>query len=216
MAAPIAAGGPPGGFRAIAGGGGAAVMAVESQPAAGPEGEAVPLIRPRTFREVVALAIDVRPALHAELKSFVHLVRFALTPEGGRIELRPTAKAPRDLAAQLTSLLAERTGQRWTIVLSNEAGEPTINEQGKQAEVGRFEVAAEHPLVRAVLATFPGTQIRKVRDASLDYYGLPPPEAAPAEEPEVVLADDVNFAPMDDEDFGFAPPDAEPAGMDRP
>ncbi|MBP0493913.1 DNA polymerase III subunit gamma/tau [Roseomonas indoligenes] len=214
---PVAAGGPPGGFRAIAGGGGGAAMAVATEP----ETEAVPLARPTTFREVVALAIDVRPGLHAELKSFVHLVRFALTPEGGRIELRPTAKAPRDLAAQLTALLAERTGQRWTIVLSNEVGEPTINEQGKRAEVDRFGVAAEHPLVRAVLTTFPGAQIRQVRDESLDYYGLPPP--TPAEEGAEPAMEERGFDPveppidpMDDEDFGFAPLDAEPAGMDRP
>jgi len=220
-----AGGAPPhGGLRAIAGGGGALMAArledpppegaPEVPPEAPPEAEAPPEpARPRTFREVVALAIDVRPALHAELKSFVHLVRFGVTPEGGRIELRPTAKAPRDLAAQLTALLAEATGQRWTVVLSNEPGEPTINEQGKTAETARFGAAAEHPLVRAVLDAFPGAEIREVRDASLDYYGLPPPDM-PASGP--LVEGDVMPPEEMDEDFGFAPPDAEAAGMDRP
>ncbi|WP_338665655.1 DNA polymerase III subunit gamma/tau [Pararoseomonas sp. SCSIO 73927] len=204
---PMAAGGPTGGFRAIAGGGGAAV-AVAAQP----EPEAAPLARPTTFREVAALASGRRPKLHAHLVHTVHLVRFA----EGRIELRMLPDAPRDLPGQLSALLQEMTGARWTVSLSNAEGEPTLASQRRAADEARLEVARSHPLVLAVMETFPGAQIRDVRDANLDDYGLPPPEAAPAEEPEVVLADDVNFAPVDDDDFAFAPLDAEPAGMDRP
>ncbi|MCR0985246.1 DNA polymerase III subunit gamma/tau [Roseomonas populi] len=212
VGAPLAAAGPPGGFRAIAGGGGGTVMAVAAQP----EVEAVPLARPTTFREVAALASGRRPKLHAHLVHTVHLVRFEARPEGGRIELRMLPDAPRDLPGQLSALLQEMTGVRWTVSLSNAEGEPTLASQRRAADEARLEVARSHPLVLAVMEAFPGAQIRDVRDSNLDDYGLPPPEAAPAEEPEVVLADDVNFAPVDDDDFAFAPLDAEPAGMDRP
>ncbi|MBP0445426.1 DNA polymerase III subunit gamma/tau [Roseomonas sp. SSH11] len=211
------AGAPAGGFRAIAGG--AALRAVSPEaapmPAVQPETEAAPAPLPTTFREVVALASGRKPFLHAHLVHSVHLVRFEARAEGGRIELRTLPDAPRDLAGQLSALLQEVTGTRWTVSLSNAQGEPTLAEQGRAAAVARLEVARSHPLVLAVMQAFPGAQIREVRDASLDAYGLPPPDVTGDGEP--VGEDDIAFAPPDDDaDFGFAPLDAEPAGMDRP
>jgi DNA polymerase-3 subunit gamma/tau len=205
-------GGSPGGLRAIAGGGPMRAVAAEAEvaPAVLPETEAAPAPTPTTFREVAALASGRKPMLHAHLVHSVHLVRFA----EGRIELRTRPDAPRDLAGQLTALLHEVTGTRWTVSLSNAEGEPTLAAQRRAADEARLEVARSHPLVLAVMEAFPGAQIRDVRDASLDAYGLPPPEAAPDGEP--VGEDEVGFAPMDDDDPGFAPLDAEPAGMDRP
>jgi DNA polymerase-3 subunit gamma/tau len=205
-------GGSPGGLRAIAGGGPMRAVAAEAEaaPAVLPETESAPAPTPTTFREVAALASGRKPMLHAHLVHSVHLVRFA----EGRIELRTRPDAPRDLAGQLTALLHEVTGTRWTVSLSNAEGEPTLAAQRRAADEARLEVARSHPLVLAVMEAFPGAQIRDVRDASLDAYGLPPPEAAPNGEP--VDEDEVGFAPMDDDDPGFAPLDAEPAGMDRP
>ncbi len=200
----------PGGLRAVMGGGGAMrapAPAPEAPPQAGAaEGaaEPEPPARPATFRDLVALTAGKKPRLHADLKGCVHLVRFAPNPEGGRIEFRPAAGAPRDLAALLTAFLADATRQRWTVILSNEPGEPTILQQGKDAAVGRLELARAHPLVQAVLATFPGAEIREVRDAALDDYGLPAP-ARPGEDAEET---------EDEAHPGFAPPDAEPAGFD--
>jgi DNA polymerase-3 subunit gamma/tau len=186
----VAVGGPSsGGLRAIAGG--APMRAVVAEPA--PEPEPVPVPKPGSYREVVALASGRRPMLHAHLVHSVHLVRFS----EGRIELRPRADAPRDLAAQLTALLQETTGARWTVSLSNAEGEPTLATQAREAATERLEVARSHPLVLAVMEAFPGAAIRDVRDASLDAYGLPPPEA-----------------PSDEDDPGFAPLDAEPVGLD--
>ncbi|HZF75036.1 MAG TPA: DNA polymerase III subunit gamma/tau [Acetobacteraceae bacterium] len=170
--------GSGGGLRAVAGGGAVAV-AVPAGPPAMP------------FREIVALAHGKRPMLHAHLVHSVHPVRVA----PGRIEIRTRPDAPRDLAQQLGALLLEQTGHRWTVALTNEPGEPTIAEQGRSADAERRLVAQSHPLVQAVLAAFPGAKIEEVRDASLDGYGLPPPDA-PADERE------------------FAPPDAEPAGFE--
>jgi len=182
-----------GGLRAIAGGG----TIAEAAPVAAPE-----RAQPQSFREVVALAAGVKPMLHAHLVHSAHLVKFAQ----GRIELRPGPDAPRDMAAQLTELLAGKTGQRWTIALSNAEGEPTLAAQGRAADADRRAVAASHPLVQAIMQAFPGAIIEAVRDASTDYYGLASetPAARTAEREE-------------DADGGwpeFAPPEAEPAGMD--
>ena len=176
--APTSPGG--GGLRAVGTGGAATARAPELEPAP------MALPQPAGFRDVVALVAQRRePILHSHLLHSVHLVRFA----PGVIELRPEADAPRDLAARLARLLLEATGTRWTIALSAAAGEPTLGEQGAAADTARRETAADHPLVRAILAAFPGARIEQVRDESVDAYGLPPP---PLDGPE------------------FAPPDAEP------
>ena len=182
---PAPGGGAPG-LRALAGGAAVASAASAAAPAAP---------QPREWREVVALASGVQPLLHAHLLHDVHPVRLA----PGRVEIRPRPAAPRDLAAQLAALLAERTGARWTVTVSNEEGGPTLAEQARSAETDRRAAAQSHPLVQAILAAFPGATIEAVRDATADDYGLPMTPAARTAEP--------------DEHDGrdFAPPEAEPA-----
>jgi DNA polymerase III subunit gamma/tau len=169
-----APGGGGGGVRAVANG--APMISAESAPSSGP--------RLNTFRDVVALVGERKEAmLHAHLLHSVHLVRFAPPV----IELRPQPEAPKNLASQLAALLSDLTGTRWTIAVSREAGEPTIAEQGNAADTARKTAAADHPLVRAILAAFPGARIDTVHDKTADAYGLP---AAPPDMPD------------------FAPPDA--------
>jgi DNA polymerase-3 subunit gamma/tau len=167
-----------GGVRAVANG--AAMISAEPMPS-GP--------RLGTFRDVVALVGERKEAmLHAHLLHSVHLVRFAPPV----IELRPQPEAPKDVSSRLAALLTEVTGTRWTIAVSRETGEPTIAEQGSAADTARKTAAADHPLVRAILAAFPGARIDTVHDKTADAYGLPA----------TVVAD-----PPDMPDF--APPDAE-------
>jgi DNA polymerase-3 subunit gamma/tau len=173
--------GSSGGSRAVAGG--APVMLAEAAPARP---------APTSFRDVVALAHTVQPLLHGHLVHNTHLVQFA----PGRIELNQTAHAPRDLAGQLAALLQEQTGKRWTISLSNAAGEPTLAEQGRNVASERLAIARVHPMVQAILLAFPGSQIEGLRDDSLDDYGLPSLPSAPDDGPD------------------FAPPDAESVDLD--
>jgi DNA polymerase III subunit gamma/tau len=135
-------GGGGGGVRAVANG--STVLSADPAPQPGP--------RLKSFRDVVALVGERKEAmLHAHLLHSVHLVRF-VPPV---IELRPQPEAPRDLASRLATLLSEVTGSRWTIALSAATGEPTIAEQGNAADSARRTAAADHPLVRAILAAFP-------------------------------------------------------------
>jgi DNA polymerase-3 subunit gamma/tau len=186
--APAPSGGGGGGARAVAGG---AVFAAE--PEAAP---AAPVLA--KFRDVLALAAQEREAgLHGHLLHSVHLVRFAPPV----IEIRPQPEAPRDLAARLGALLLRVTGTRWTIVLSAEAGEPTLAEQGNAADRARRRDAADHPLVRAVLEAFPGAVIEAVRDPGVDSYGL--------------TADTAPAAPLGESDMPeFPPPDLDADAME--
>jgi DNA polymerase-3 subunit gamma/tau len=116
---------------------------------------------PQSFAEVIALFDKRREALlRSHLWSDVHLVNF----EPGRIEVRPASGAPRDLTNRLGQLLNEWTGSRWLIAVSEAEGEPTLREQqeGRQRDL-RNEVTG-HPLVQAVLETFPGATIAAVRE----------------------------------------------------
>jgi DNA polymerase-3 subunit gamma/tau len=169
--------GPPNGgssggaARAVAGGGALAVA----------EAPAVAAPRLASFRDVLALAAtEGELMLHSHLLHSVHLVRFAPPV----IELRPQPDAPRKLAGDLATLLQKVTGTRWTIVLSAEAGAATLAQQGNSADAARRQAAAEHPLVRAILAAFPGAKIDAVRDPGVDAYGLPAEEPMALGEPE--------------------------------
>jgi len=157
-----------GGGAVPAGGGGARAVA---------NGGAVMEAAPRaiSFNDVVALAGAKRDVmLYAHLRQSAHLVRFAPPV----IELRLEPRAPRDLCAKLAALLEAETGRRWTIALSHEAGAPTID----QAEGAAEESAADHPLVRAILAEFPGARVERARAAEpepappADWAALTPPD----------------------------------------
>ena len=117
--------------------------------------------RPGSFADVVELFAAKREAvLQGHLLSEVHLVRF----EPGRIEFRPGAHAPRDLANRMGELLSRWTGERWVVSVSAETGAPSLAEQAESLMRKRRKEAARHPLVRAALETFPGAKITEVRD----------------------------------------------------
>ncbi|HEX6442772.1 MAG TPA: DNA polymerase III subunit gamma/tau [Stellaceae bacterium] len=136
----------------------AAVMA-EPLPETAPTAQFDPV--PQSFGEVLALFDKRREALiRSHLWSHVHLVAF----EPGRIEFRPGAAAPRDLANRLGQLLGEWTGTRWVVAVSQLEGAPTLAEAAAQRDSEVRNEVAGHPLVRAVLDTFPGATIAAVRD----------------------------------------------------
>jgi DNA polymerase III subunit gamma/tau len=147
------------------------LRATEPAPALAPGLEPMP----QSFAEVVALFERKREALlRSHLFANVHLVRFDV----GRIELRPTEGAPRDLANRLGKLLGDWTGERWVVSISQSEGEPTLREQAAARDETLRHEAAAHPLVRAVLDTFPGARIEAVRDIGRDPALPTDPEAA--------------------------------------
>src|SRR4051794_1671755 len=118
---------------------------------------------PQNFAEVIALFDQRREAvIRSHLWAHVHLVAF----EPGRIEFRPDPAAPRELANRLGQLLGEWTGTRWVVAVSQGEGAPTLAEEAARRDSEMRNEVAGHPLVRAVLDTFPGATIAAVRDRS--------------------------------------------------
>ena len=141
---------------------------------------------PATFQAVVELFGARREGvLHAHLLNDVHLVHF----EMGRIELRPTPKAPSNLPNRIAACLNEWTGSRWLVSVSGDLGAPTLKEQAQAHDAEMRRKAAEHPLVKAVLEAFPGATIDTVRDLKAAQPETPaesgdeaPVESAPPED----------------------------------
>jgi DNA polymerase-3 subunit gamma/tau len=131
--------------------------------------------QPQSFADIVALFEHHREAvLRSHLWSHCHLVHF----EPGRIELRLTEAAPRDLPNRLGQLLGGWTGQRWVVSVSRDEGAPTLRDQAEQHARHLRSEAAEHPMVRAVLETFPGATIEAVRELA----PLEPAAGTPAQD----------------------------------
>ncbi len=137
--------------------------------------ESGPLLR--RFEDVVALADERRDiGLKMALERDAHLVRF----EDGRIELRLAEGGRATLATDLANALHAWTGRRWVVALSHETGEATLDARAKAAVASRHQGAASHPLVQAVLKSFPGAQIVDVRDKAADTPepdDVPPPDS---------------------------------------
>ncbi len=144
-----------------------AAAALETAPTLAQAPAAATSAMPASLAEVAELAERHRDAmLYYELRENVHAVAF----ERGRIEIRPSADAPRGLAQQLSSRLAEWTGERWVVVINTEAeGAPTLAEQAAAALESELLEAREHPLVRAALESFPGAEITRMRSLAPDH-----------------------------------------------
>lgn len=172
--------------------------AMEATPA--PRNAPVAVLpQPQSFGEVVALFQAKREAiLAAHLQSDVHLVQF----EVGRIDFRPGDKAPSNLATRVAAALNEWTGKRWLVSVSTHAGEPTLKEQAAKLAADQRAEAALHPLVKAVLAAFPGASIDEVRDLALPAEEAIQAADAPAE----VASGDFTASEFTSGDFG-APDD---------
>jgi len=113
-----------------------------------------------SFPELVALAGENRDLMiKGALEAHVRLVRI----EDGRLELALEPTAPRTLVNDLSRKLEQWTGRRWTVIVSNEPGQPTLRSQNEVQKNQRERAAEADPRVQEVLARFPGTKVIEVR-----------------------------------------------------
>ena len=113
-----------------------------------------------SFPELVALAGERRDLLtKAALEADVRLVRI----EDGRLEIALEHNATRTLVNDLSRKLEQWTGRRWTVIVSNEPGQPTLRSQNEIAKNQRERNVESDPRVQAVLARFPGAKVVEVR-----------------------------------------------------
>src|SRR5437764_4332866 len=181
---------PAGGSAAPRNGQGSAISAAASMPARAslaPRNNAEPSMRPQmiapsadasaapaalriaSFPELVALAADKRDLLtKAALEADVRLVRI----EDGRLEVALERSAARTLINDLSRKLEQWTGRRWTVIVSNETGQPTLRSQSEVAKNQRERAAESDPRVQEVMARFPGAKVVEVRKLAAE-----PPES---------------------------------------
>jgi DNA polymerase-3 subunit gamma/tau len=140
------------------------------------EVQSAPARRIANFPELVALAAEKRDLLtKAALEADVRLIRI----EDGRIEVALERSAARTLINDLSRKLEQWTGRRWTVVVSNEPGQPTLRSQNELARSQRERAAEADPRVQEVLARFPGAKVVEVRKLAPE----PPESHASSEDP---------------------------------
>jgi DNA polymerase-3 subunit gamma/tau len=175
----------------------AAVSSMPSSPAravSAPRSSAEPSARPQmiapapdarsqpaarriaSYPELVALAGEKRDLLtKAALEADVRLVRI----EDGQLEVALERSAARTLINDLSRKLEQWTGRRWTVIVSNETGQPTLRSQNEVAKNQRERAAEADPRVQEVLARFPGAKVVEVRKLAPE----PPESDASGEDP---------------------------------
>jgi DNA polymerase-3 subunit gamma/tau len=175
-----------------ASGGGARAEATARPQAMAQEAQAAPALMIRSFPELVALASEKRDLMiKGALEADVRLVRF----EDGRLEVALEPHAARALVSELTRKLEQWTGRRWTVIVSNGSGQPTLREQNLTAKGQREAVAEADPRVREVLARFPGAKVVEVRQLAPE----PPESDISADDPDTEISDDLGPGPDSDD-----------------
>jgi DNA polymerase-3 subunit gamma/tau len=112
---------------------------------------------PASFDAVVALFEERREGLLAfHLKRHARLARF----ESGVIELALSREALPELASKTGKLLSQWTGTRWSVTVVTDAPQTTATLQVQRALAKQQELEQyfNHPVVKAVLDGFPGTE----------------------------------------------------------
>lgn len=127
-----------------------------------PVPESLPKTQPKlsSFADVVAYAYKQNEMILAfNLENYASIVRF----EFGCIEFYPLEKAPLNLANELAEKLNEWTGKRWLVSIVNKPGGMTLAQEAKKNEENLRKKMSVHPLVSAVIKTFPGAHLESVR-----------------------------------------------------
>jgi DNA polymerase III subunit gamma/tau len=133
-------------------------------PQAGAQSGAEPLVIAR-FEDLLALAAEKRDlGVKLALERDVRLVRC----ENGRLELRLEQSAAKTLVNDLARKISQWTNRPWIVVVSAEAGQPTLKSQNDAHKAELKTGVRADPLVQAVLARFPGAEIVDVRKGGAD------------------------------------------------
>ena len=160
---------------------GAEASARPQMAAPAADAQSAPVLRISSFPQLVALAGEKRDLLtKTALEADVRLVRI----EDGRLEVALERQASRTLVNELSRKLEQWTGRRWTVIVSNEAGQPTLRSLNLAERSQRERAAEADPRVQEVLARFPGAKVVEVRRLAAE-----PPESDiigedPAESPD--------------------------------
>ncbi|PIE10782.1 MAG: DNA polymerase III subunit gamma/tau [Rhodobacterales bacterium] len=130
--------------------------AAQLAPAEAPEA----LAHYARFEDVVALIRAQRDVqLLVEVETGLRLLSY----RPGHIEFTPADGASPQLAQRLGQRLSAFTGARWVVSIGQGDGAPTIAETRADEEAALEAEAEAHPLVQAVIASFPKARITEIR-----------------------------------------------------
>jgi DNA polymerase III subunit gamma/tau len=151
------------------------------------EPAAAPTLSIATFPALLALANEKRDILmKTALERDVRLVAI----EDGKLEIALEPSARKTLVNDLSRKLSEWTGRRWMVVVSTEAGAPTVSSQNAAKRDALEQGVRADPLVQAVLARFPGAEIVGVKRRDDAPAETPPAGDEPPPNPDDYGADD--------------------------
>jgi len=163
--------------------GGGAARPQMAAPASDPQA-AAPQLRITSFTQLVALASQKRDVMtKAALEGDMRLVRF----EEGRLEIALEPNASKTMITELARKFEMWTGRRWTVIVSNEQGQPTLRSVNQAAKQEHARTAEADPRVQEVLSRFPGAKVVEVRrlapeapesNINADYGSDDPPDGS--------------------------------------
>ena len=107
------------------------------------------------WAELVARVDTLKPVAASLMRNWVRVI--ALEPELLRYALAPGYTG--DVAADLRDGLLAATGERWTLELVAEGGEPALREIAEQRAADAAAEVRASPLVAAAFAAFPDAEI---------------------------------------------------------
>ncbi|MBR0961312.1 DNA polymerase III subunit gamma/tau [Bradyrhizobium japonicum] len=163
--------------------GGGAARPQMAAPVPDPQG-AAPQLRITSFTQLVALAGQKRDLMtKGALEGDMRLVRF----EEGRLEVALEPNASKTMISELAKKFELWTGRRWTVIVSNEQGQPTLRSMNQAAKQEHARTAEADPRVQEVLSRFPGAKVVEVRrlapetpesNINADYGSDDPPDGS--------------------------------------
>jgi len=167
--------------------GGGAARPQMAAPAPDPQA-AAPQLRVTSFTQLVALAGQKRDLMtKGALEADMRLVRF----EEGRLEIALEPNASKTMITELAKKFELWTGRRWTVIVSNEQGQPTLRSVNQAAKQEHARTAEADPRVQEVLSRFPGSKVVEVRrlapetpesNINADYGSDDPPDGSDADD----------------------------------
>ncbi|WP_314949217.1 DNA polymerase III subunit gamma/tau [Bradyrhizobium cosmicum] len=167
--------------------GGGAARPQMAAPAPDPQATA-PQLRITSFTQLVALAGQKRDLMtKGALEGDMRLVRF----EEGRLEVALEPNASKTMISELARKFELWTGRRWTVIVSNEQGQPTLRSVNQAAKQEHARSAEADPRVQEVLSRFPGAKVVEVRklapetpesNINADYGSDDPPDGSDADD----------------------------------
>ena len=118
--------------------------------------------QPQSIHDIAALAESQDDLLLAALiRNHVRPVKV----QPGLLEISLTEGAPDSLPGDIARQLSRWTGTRWMVSLADGAGGRTVAEERQAARQQQRDAVAETPLVKSILAAFPGAEIDSVKPA---------------------------------------------------